>query len=781
MPQYLYNKTLSSKQQVFARNGMQVLNTEKHLPGILFITSYPPRECGIATYSQDLIQALRNKFSSSFTISICPLESESERHTYSEEDIDYTLNTDDPDSFHSLALRINTTPSISMVVIQHEFGFFHSREDDCKNFIRAITKPCILVFHTVLPRPSEELKAMIQELSSLAASVVIMTNFSRGILMNDYVVPPEKITVIPHGTHLIEHADKEMLKQKHMVSGRIILSTFGLLSTGKNIETTLRALPAIVKENPKVLFLIIGKTHPSVIKHDGEQYRDMLEALITELQIEEHVKFINHYVALPVLLEYLQLTDMYLFTSKDPNQAVSGTFSYAIGSGCPIISTPIPHAREVMQQDAGIIIDFENPQQLAEAVIRLLKNEQLRKNISLNGLHRMASTAWENVAIAYALLFETMSAKSIALRYTIPAINKDHITKLTTNDGIVQFSNHNQPDIESGYTLDDNARALIALCQHFELTRDQTDLPFITIYLSFIKYCVQPDGSCLNYVNASGSFSQQQNQEENLEDANGRAVWALGYLISMGSILPDEFIAEAEDIVQRMVPYAHNLHSTRAMAFIIKGLYYSTRKNPSVRHIRLIELLANRLVQMYRHETDNEWQWFESYLTYANSVLPQALLCAWLATGNKVYKEIAQSSFHFLLSRIYRGNSINVISNKHWLSKEHAAYPPVTGGEQPIDVAYTIIALQQFYTVFRNEDYKSKMFVAFNWFLGDNHLHQIMYNPRTGGCYDGLEEHNVNLNQGAESTVSYLMARLTVESSLTSKYRSERRKKLVMS
>jgi hypothetical protein len=237
----------------------------------------------------------------------------------------------------------------------------------------------------------------------------------------------------------------------------------------------------------------------------------------------------------------------------------------------------------------------------------------------------------------------------------------------------------------------------------------------------------------------------------------------------MSDLLPDELIKDAALTMQKSLLNVNKIHSTRAMAFVIKGLYYRNTKNKSIRGVSLIRQLANRLVQMYKHETDNEWQWFESYLTYANSILPEALLCAWLATGDSVYKEVARSSFDFLLSKTFQENNIKVISNKGWLHKGGGPVQIINGGEQPIDVAYTILALSKFYDEFKDEEYLDKMETSFNWFLGANHLHQVIYNPCTGGCYDGLEENYVNLNQGAESTVSYLMARLTVENSLNSK------------
>ena len=755
------NKVLPLRegQTDFSINGIHI--SKNDLPEILVITSFPPRECGIATYSQDLIKALNNKFSHSFNIKVCALESDNEKHSYSDE-VEYILNTDQPHVFTKLAKKINENDRIAMVLIQHEFGFFVKRENSFQYFLRALTKPVAIVFHTVLPHPDAVLKAKITEIASVAQSIIVMTNSSSRILVSDYSVPQHKITVIPHGTHLVPHSDKDALKHKYELTGKKVLTTFGLLSSGKSIETTLEALPAIIKENPEVMFLIIGKTHPSVVKEEGYKYRNFLDSIVTKLNLQDHVRYINYYLPLNELLEYLQLTDIYLFTSKDRNQAVSGTFSYALSCGCPIISTPIPHAVEVLKNDAGIIFDFENSEQLGMDVNRLLSDEPLRINMSLNALHKIAPTAWENSAIAHAILFEKIVDSSIPLQYNIPAINLDHIKRLTTDFGMIQFSKINQPDIDTGYTLDDNARALVAICQHFEITKDEADLPYIHIYFNFLKFCLQQRGNFLNYVTKENDFSEQNN-ETNLEDSNGRAIWALGYLISLSGTLPCELMIDAKLTMQSALQHAHKIHSSRAMAFIIKGLYYSTTNHASESAVLLIKELADRLVQMYRHESEQKWQWFESYLTYANSILPEAMLCAWLSTGELIYKEIAKSSFDFLLEKIFTAYSIKVISNKGWLYKQNETVEMIIGGEQPIDVAYSIMALSKFYDVFDEEEYLTKMKTAFSWFLGNNHLQQIIYNPCTGGCYDGLEEDYINLNQGAESTVSYLMARLTME------------------
>jgi glycosyltransferase involved in cell wall biosynthesis len=732
---------------------------------ILFITSYPPRVCGIATYSHDLIKALDNKFSNSLSIKVCALESGEADYQYHRE-VKYTLKTSLADGYKELALKINSDNCIKIVLIQHEFGFFKVQEKPFQQFLNRLSKPVIIVFHTVLPNPDKHLKTKVQNIADACESVVVMTNNSMQLLADSYGIEKQKISVIAHGTHLVPHLSKEFLKKRHGLTDRKVLTTFGLLSSGKSIETTLNALPAIVKTNPEVVFLIIGKTHPEVVKSEGEQYREKLDAIVRTKKLTGHVKFINRFLPLPDLLEYLQLTDIYLFTTNDPNQAVSGTFVYAMSCGCPIISTPIPHAKEVLTTDTGIIFDFRNSSQLADGVIRLLNDEPLRRSISSNTLQKIVSTAWENSAVAHAMLFEKISG-DISILYNPPAINLNHLKQMTTNTGIIQFSKVNQPDISSGYTLDDNARALIAMGMYFKLTGDEKCLHYIKLYLSFMRLCLQPAGNFLNYVDKYNRFTDQ-NKTTNLDDANGRAIWALGYLVSAKDFLPEEIISGATSIIQQTISHLVTIHSTRAMAFAIKGLYYFHSAIKSSETFNLIQTLAKRLVQMYKHESAEKWDWFEGYLTYANSILPESMLYAWLLTREDIYKDIAKSSFNFLLSQTFNKNGIEVISNKNWLKKGHI---PGHYGEQPIDVAYTIMTLSKFYDEFSDEEFRVKMETAFNWFLGDNRLHQIIYNPCTGGCYDGLEETHVNLNQGSESTISYLMARMTIE-----KYRKPHRK-----
>jgi hypothetical protein len=412
---------------------------------------------------------------------------------------------------------------------------------------------------------------------------------------------------------------------------------------------------------------------------------------------------------------------------------------------------------ELLNKNNGVLFDFENADQLAKAVIDLLNDTGLRESISKNSSNTIAETAWQNSAIKHALLFQKVSNPEIDITFNQPKINLKHIKKLTTDFGMIQFSKLDAPDLHSGYTLDDNARALIALCKHYKTSSDERDLSLIKTYYEFIQFCFQDNQKFLNYVNENKEFTYQNNAE-NLEDSNGRAIWALGMLVSMKDILPENFCVHAEATLKNALIHLEEIHSTRAMAFIIKGLYMQNNEESQF----LLNTLAKRMVEMYKHEKTDNWFWFEDRMTYGNSVLPEALLCAYLSTNREEFKWIAKESFDFLLSKIFLNDQIKPISNKGWLLRDKPA-EMVIGGEQPIDVAYTIMALELFYDVFQDESYKQKANIAFAWFMGQNHLSQIVYNPCSGGCYDGVEELNVNLNQGAESTVSYLLARLSIE------------------
>ncbi|PTM04395.1 MAG: mannosyltransferase [Bacteroidetes bacterium] len=724
----------------------------------LLISSYPPRKCGIATYSLDLINAIENKYQEGFSLKVCALDKESSELNYSRR-VTYVLKTGTKEDYASLAQRINLNEQIRLVFLQHEFGLYGGELGTyLLDFLKDLKVPVIVTFHTILSKPDDRLRLIVRQIVQYAAQIIVMTNHSAMILREEYQIELEKITVIPHGTHLIKPQKLIQDKDRPFYTKKI-LATFGLISGGKSIETALDALPRIVQHFPEVLYLIIGKTHPEVIKQEGEIYRNFLQQKTIDLGMDKHVLFINKYLSLQILLDYLERTDIYLFTSKDPQQAVSGTLAYAMSTGCPVISTPIPHSLELLD-GAGINFEFEDSEGLADAALHMLSRPDLMQKMVLNALHKISPTAWQNSAIAHIeLAKKVLKKENFKTQYRYPEISLDQVKRMSTEFGMLQFSKVAKPDKASGYTIDDNARALIAVAKNFELTGDFEDLHLINTYLNFILFCQQEDGSFLNYVKYNKKF-YKKNHDENLEDANGRAIWALGQFLSMQNLISLPLQAKVEAAFQKALPTIVDLASPRAISFCIKGLYFHYQFKESAETLALITQLADNLISKYRGVSSEKWQWFEPYLSYANAVLPEALLLAGICTKSDLFKNTAKTTFDFLLSLTHDQEQISVISN---VGRHDEGQEKVDFGQQPIEFAYTILALDSFYQEFREVGYLQKLKATFDWFLGDNHLHQIIYNPCTGGCYDGLEEDHINLNQGAESTLSYLLSRLTLE------------------
>lgn len=724
---------------------------------IVFLSTFPPTQCGIATYTQDTIKGITDVFGKSITCEICELVDQPKAKPTQA----FTLNTKNKAEYATVAEEINNDQSVKLVHIQHEFGLFGGNYGDyLLDFLNVIKKPVTYTFHSVIPNPNNELKTFVKLLLSYSNSVFVMTKQSKEILMKDYEISDEIITCVSHGTHIVIYETPDQAKEKFGIQDRKVLSTFGLLGEGKNIETGLQALPKIIEKEPNVLYLIIGKTHPNLIKDGVDAYRDKLEAIVKELNLQNNVRFINQYLDTNELLDYLKATDVYLFTSKDPNQAVSGTFSYAMSCACPMVASKIPHTLEVLTSDCGILVDIGDVDQFAQETIKLLADDNLREEMGINAFTKMRASSWENVAITHMNTYKNLIENPAEIKFTYPSIQLRHVKKLTTDLGIIQFSKISIPDLESGYTLDDNARALIAFCMHYRLTKDKEDLPYILIYLDFIERCQKPKGNFINYVDKENREHVEQNAEVNLEDSNARALWALGTVVAHADILPENISKKASKILLNSLKWAETIQSPRSIGFATKGLYLYHTAVPNLYVAAIINKLNAKLLSNYEIHASSDWKWFENYMTYGNGILPESMLFAYLVTNKPIYKKVAMDSLDFLMSKMFVNKNFKVISNNGWLQRGSECHEY---GEQPIDVAYTIHTLNSFYDAFGTPEYKHKMKTAFNWFLGKNHLNQIMYNPVSGGGYDGLEKENVNLNQGAESTVCYLTARLLME------------------
>ena len=727
---------------------------------MLIVSSYPPRECGLATFSNDIVNSVKKVFGHSLPIEICALQNIKHQFEYGNE-VKYIISTSSIDEYRQVAEKINERNDIELVCIQHEFGL-HGGEygNYILAFLLALNKPIVTVFHTVLPDPDKKRKKVVQSIVDLSNKIVVLTNKSKAILTAEYGCADYKINVIPHGTHTVLWEHKELLKNKYYYSDKIVMSTFGLISENKSIETVLYALPEIINKHPEVVYMIIGKTHPEVFKNEGEKYRNKLLDIVEKLHLKNNVVFVNEYLELKQLLEYLTLSDIYLFSSKDPNQAVSGTFAYALSCGCAVISTPIPHAIEAFEDGNGILLNnFDNPKEFQEAILNLIENKEKRVAMSRNAYALSHSTIWENVAIKYGLLFGELTNREEDIKFCLPPIKIDHIEALTTDHGMLQFSVFSEPDRSSGYTLDDNARALINMIIYNQLNPNDDALRLADIYLSFVEGIQREDGFFDNYKDFDRQLTAQNN-EVNLEDANGRALWSLGYVIAHKHILPIDFSIRAENCWNKAFGKIYEITSPRAIAYTLKGLYHYYLIHPNDNVRILIEQLADKLLDLYNLNSEEYWCWYEDYMTYVNNVLPEAMMYSHLATGEPKYLKIATITFDFLLSHYFMKGQLKVISNRGWFKKENER---IFYGEQPIEVATTIITLDLFYEVTGNIKYKDQLNVAFNWFLGNNHLKQIMYNPGNGASYDGLEDKMININQGAESTLCFFKSQLIME------------------
>jgi len=724
---------------------------------ILLMSSYPPRECGLATFSSDVVNSIKLVFGDSLPIEVCALQKEENQFEYGL-DVHYALTVSSIEEYRILAEKINTRDDIGMICIEHEFGLFDGDYGNyLLSFLLAVNKPIATVFHTVLPGPNDKLKKIVQAIIDLSNKIVVLTKRSQEVLIRDYDCEESKLRIIPHGTHMVLWDQKEKLKKQYDYSDKIVLSTFGLISENKNIETVLYALPNIVAKHPEVIYLIIGKTHPEILKKEGEKYRNTLIEITKKLQIENNVVFVNKFLDLKQLLDYLILSDIYLFASKDPNQAVSGTFAYAMSCGCAVISTPIAHAVEALNSDVGILLEgFDKPDQFKNAILELVENKEKRLEMGRNGYAFTHETTWENIALKYGFLFAEVTESKGKLSFNFPPIKLDHIKELTTDYGILQFSKFSQPDLSSGYTLDDNARALINILMYYDIADDPIALDLAKIYLNFIAEIQREDGQFDNYKDINHQLTKQ-NELVNLEDSNGRALWSLGYMLSLQKKLPEDFVQQAQKIWDKAVLHIDKVSSPRAIAYSLKGLcyYYQISFEKNIK--TCIAQLADKLLNHYHINSDDEWCWYEDYMTYANNVLPEAMLYSYLATRDLKYKKIALITFDFLLSHYFMKGEISVISNRGWFVKGEKKN---TYGEQPIEVATTIITLHLFYQITGNVKYRNQMNLAFSWFLGNNHLNQIIYNPVNGASYDGLEDKNVNINQGAESTLCFFKAQL---------------------
>jgi len=726
-------------------------NNSKNI-NVTFLGTYPPRECGIGTFTKDLSK------STALNPKIIAIDNH-EKHNYPEE-VSFVINQNDIEDYKKAAEFLNLS-CCDLVCIQHEYGIFGGRYGaHLKEFLKYLKKPVVMTMHTVLQNPEEEILNLTKSIVKSCNSIVVLAEKAKKFLIDYYDVPEKKISVILHGVPDVGFMDSGYHKDKFQAEGRTVLLTFGFLSKNKGMDIVIKALPKLVEKYPKLLYIIQGITHPNVVREEGEVYREYLQSLVKELNLENNVKFINEYYDLEALNELISISDIYITPYKSREQISSGTLAYAVGAGKAIVSTPYFCAQELLADGRGVLFNFDNSEELSLIIDQLINCDKgcitMRKKAYDFGREML----WEKVGHKYSELFNKIKIdsiyKNIDLNYKlveIPKMSFEHLKKLTDDVAIVQHSRFSVPNRHHGYSVDDSSRVLPLLLSAYAKNKDGELLELARTCLSFINHAQKENGQFYNFM----SYDRRFVDEEVGEDTQGRVLWGLGSVIYTGE--PISFTHLSNQMFQKLIPSLSFTHP-QAMAYAINGYYYYLKKFDGVTFVKQeLEKLADKLVQMYEENSTSDWQWFEQTITYGRAKISHALLLAYEITNNERYKEIGLKTLDFLSVLCIQDNMLSIIGNKGWYEK---------GGEkpefdqQPIDAGYFVDAFAKAYELTKNKKYKADMYISFEWFLGNNITKMPLVNLKSGSCCDGISEDGINANKGAESTIAYLSALNTI-------------------
>ena len=732
---------------------------------IAVIGNYSPRQCGIATFTTDVVEAISAE-STNIDCWAVVMNDIPEGYQYPEK-VRFEINQNKLSDYSVAAEFININ-QIDIVCLQHEYGIFGGPAgSNILKLLSDLRMPVVTTLHTILKDPSPEYREVTNKLVTLSDKLVVMSEKTREFLIDIYSVPEEKIAFIHHGIHDTPFIDPNFYKDQFGVEGKKVLLTFGLLSPNKGIEYMIKALPAVIKQHPDVTYIILGVTHPHVLKVNGEEYRIRLQQLAQNLKVSEHVIFQNRFVELKELCEFLGAADLYITPYIEEAQIVSGALVYAMGTGKATISTPYWYASEMLSDERGRIVPFENPDALAEQVIDLFDNDVARHTIRKNAYTFCREAIWKEVARKYLQVFTEVrhersrhphltrfsKTPEPITTFELPELKLDHLKALTDDTGILQHATHTIPDRTHGYCTDDNARALLVstMASRFSPS-DETLLHSLSnCYLSFLQYAFNEEtGRFRNFM----TYSRQWTEDQGSEDSHGRALWGLGmavaYLEDPGQL------AMITTLLDKVIKPFENARDSRALAFSLVGIHAYLRRfsgDSEVKRIR--EVMANRLFKRFRKHATKDWPWLENKLTYANGKLPHALLLSgqWMQRGDMV--DMGLNTLEWLMKIQTENGHFVPVGNNGWYEKNGIK---TRFDQQPIEAHAMIEASIEAFNVTRDRKWIDTARICFNWFLGQNDLNVPLYDSKTGGCRDGLMADGVNQNEGAESTLAWLLS-----------------------
>jgi glycosyltransferase involved in cell wall biosynthesis len=734
---------------------------------VALIGSYVPRKCGIATFTKDLRDAIAAEVTRPETF-VLSMDDTPEGYDYPPE-VRVQIQAHRIQDYRLAADLLNIN-QIDVAIIEHEFGIFGGKAGNfILEFARGLRMPVMTTFHTVLPEPNLDQDAAARELVAISDRVIVMSELARNLVQTAYGAPPEKVVVIPHGIPDVPFVDPSFYKDQFGLEGQKVLLTFGLLSPGKAIEVAIRALPAIVAKHPNLTYVVLGATHPHILKREGNAYVNGLERLAARLGVGSNVIFLNRYVPLEELCRYIGAADIYLTPYQDKSQICSGTLAYAMGMGKAVVSTPYLYAEEMLAEDRGRLFPFGDADALARNVLELLGDrtalDAIRKRAYMAG-RRMV---WKEVAHSYLEnALQVVSGRATTPRpiqqflarklplVGIPEVSMTHMRTLTDDTGILQHAVYAIPDRFHGYCTDDNARALITALRYHEISKDDSVLSLTSTYLAFLHHAYNPKTEGFrNFL----TYDRRWTEETGSEDSHGRAVWSLGQTVALAP--NDSILSFATRLFATGAATLDRLRSPRALAFAVIGLHaYLERFSGDAKARRLRSLLAERLYDDFRRNASDEWPWCEETMTYANASLPHALLLAgqWLPHDDMVQQGLR--SLEWLLRlQVTEDGKVSLIGNHGWLAKSGAR---ARFDQQPIDAAALVDACAEAYRCTGDEAWRNRAVQCLGWFLGNNDTESVLHDASTEGCRDGLHADGPNLNEGAESTLAWLDALLTV-------------------
>jgi len=746
--------------------------SKKKQSHVAFVSTFLPRECGIATFTNNLARAISALYDFELKknnkIEIVALTDSESKYNYGNE-VSFEIQVQNKTDYLRAAEFINIS-DVEVVSVQHEFGIYGGPDGKyVLSLLENLKKPVITTLHTILIDPSENQKRVLEKICKLSTEVVVLADKGFELLSKIYGVPKSKIKKIHHGAPDVPFIDPSYYKEEFNMEGHLLILTYGLLSPNKGLEIVVNSLADVVKEFPEVIYIILGETHPNVKSHFGEEYRFLLKNIINKKHLEKNVVFHNRFVTLDELIKYLVMTDVYITPYLSEQQISSGTLSYAVACGKAIISTPYWHALELLDKDRGVIVPFEDVKAMSKAIKYLLENEIKRDKIRRKAYKYGRKMIWAEVASSYVDSFKLIAGKfrsgkrkkvivkkDISIKVQdLPEINLKHLNNLTDDTGIFQHSRYSIPRRIHGYTTDDNARAVIVTLKFWNLFKDECVLPVLVKYLSFLSDSYDEKKEIVrNYL----SFDRKWHNSKISEDPHGRLIWALGNLIYQPPV--EEMGLFAIELLYDCLKKVHSFSSPRAWAFSMLGIVKYLNKYPGDKNARkLNDELANRLINLFKENSSDDWLWSENVISYENARLPQALLEEGRFTGNDEMKEWGLNSLKWLIDIQTNRETgyLSVIGNKGWFKKNE---DKAKFDQQPVEVAALIDACYEAYLSTEDDFFLNKMNWAFRWFLGQNALEESLYNPKTGGCKDGLLPTGANKNEGAEALVSWLLSLL---------------------